>query len=79
MILMNYGGIYLDNDVFVINSLNKYRKYEYSVGWESYKEVLGTQVLIAHRNARLLRAHFDAYRWENINNSYKKIFFLNFF
>ncbi|CAF0723013.1 unnamed protein product [Brachionus calyciflorus] len=62
MILMNYGGIYLDNDVFVINSLNKYRKYELSVGWESYKEVLGTQVLIAHRNARLLRAHFDAYR-----------------
>jgi peptidoglycan/LPS O-acetylase OafA/YrhL len=24
---------------------------------------VGVQVLIAHRNARLLKAHFDQYRW----------------
>ena len=26
--LMHYGGIYLDNDVYVVNSLDKYRRFE---------------------------------------------------
>lgn len=34
LVLMNYGGIYLDNDVLVINSLDKYRKFEMSVSWD---------------------------------------------
>ena len=63
LVLMNYGGIYVDNDVFVVNSLDKYRKYEMAISWdEEDGEGIGTQVLIAHKNARLLKAHFDAYR-----------------
>lgn len=62
LVLMNYGGIFLDNDMFVINSLNKYRRYEMTVSWDGPEYGVGVQVLIAHRNARLLRAHFDAYR-----------------
>jgi mannosyltransferase OCH1-like enzyme len=26
LILKKYGGIYLDNDIFVVNNLDKYRK-----------------------------------------------------
>jgi hypothetical protein len=62
LILMNYGGIYLDNDVYIVNSLNKYLKYEMTVSWDSDKDGLGVQVLIAHRNARLLKSHYDSYR-----------------
>jgi hypothetical protein len=62
LVLMAYGGIYLDNDVYVVNSLNKYRKYEMVVSWEENNVGMGVQVLIAHRNARLLKAHFDNYR-----------------
>ena len=29
--MMKYGGIYLDNDVYVIKNLDKYRKFE-SIG-----------------------------------------------
>jgi hypothetical protein len=59
---MNYGGIYLDNDIYVINSLNKYRKYEITI--EMDNDNIGLQVLIGHRNARLLKAIFDGYRLE---------------
>jgi|LakMenEpi03Aug12_release.lakeMendotaPanAssembly.Ray.scaffolds.fasta_scaffold2923765_1 hypothetical protein len=59
---MNYGGIFLDNDCYVVNSLNKYLKYEMTVSWDNDNDGLGVQVLIAHRNARLLKAHFDSYR-----------------
>lgn len=62
MILMNYGGIYMDNDVYVINSLDKYRKFEIAVSWDGDSEGVGVQTLIAHKNARLLKAHFDMYR-----------------
>jgi hypothetical protein len=64
MILINYGGIFLDNDVYIVNSLNKYRKFEMTLSFEKNNSdsAIGNQVLFAHRNARLLRAHFDFYR-----------------
>ncbi len=34
LVLMNYGGIYLDNDMIVINSLNKYRHFEMALSWK---------------------------------------------
>lgn len=63
LVLMNYGGIFFDNDVYVVNSLDKYRKYELTVSWDGDNEGLGVQVLIANRNARLLKAHYDKYRY----------------
>jgi hypothetical protein len=62
LVLMNYGGIFMDNDVYVVNSLDKYRRYEMTVSWDGPKEGVGVQVMFAHRNARLLKAHFDQYR-----------------
>jgi mannosyltransferase OCH1-like enzyme len=54
-VLMNYGGFYFDNDVYVIQSLQKYRKYEMTLEWNHKSEGIGSQILIAHRNARLLK------------------------
>ncbi len=63
LILMNYGGIYLDNDVYVINSLNKYLKYEMTVSSRLVGDNFGNMVLIGHRNARFLKAYYDSYRY----------------
>lgn len=63
LVLMNFGGIYLDNDVYLVNSLDKYRIYEMTVSWDGDNEAIGNQVLIANRNARFLRAYFDSYRY----------------
>jgi len=44
-VIMQYGGIYLDNDVFVIQSLDKYRKFEIAMNWDE-NQFLGNQVSI---------------------------------
>ena len=62
MILMTYGGIYLDNDVYVVNSLDKYRKYEMTLGLEQIGKVIGNQVIIANQHARFLKTFYDSYR-----------------
>ena len=62
LILAAYGGIYLDNDVYVCNSFDKYRVYEMTLGWDHYEQNIGSQVLIANRNARLLHTYIEAYR-----------------
>ena len=61
LVLLKYGGIYLDNDVYVVNNLNKYRKFEMTLGWFE-NGALGTMVLIANKNARFLKLWLDDYR-----------------
>lgn len=61
-ILMKYGGIYLDNDSYLVKSLDTYRRYEMSVGW-CPGESAGNQVLVAHKNARYLKLWYDSYRY----------------
>ena len=60
-ILSKYGGIYLDNDVYVIQNLNEYRKYEMTIEWNLNK-YLGNQVLIAHKDARFLKHCIETFR-----------------
>ena len=31
---MNYGGIFLDNDVYVVKSLDEFLNYEMVVSWD---------------------------------------------
>lgn len=59
---MTYGGIYLDNDIYVVNSLDKYRKYEMTLGWEIVNKFIANQVIIANPHARFLKTFFDSYR-----------------
>ncbi|RWS20055.1 hypothetical protein B4U80_06439, partial [Leptotrombidium deliense] len=60
-ILMKYGGIYLDADVFVVNPLNEFLKYEMSIGWPE-GEYIGTQVIVANKNARFLKLWIESYK-----------------
>jgi Glycosyltransferase sugar-binding region containing DXD motif len=60
-VLMQYGGIYLDNDCFVIHSLDKYRKFECAINWDE-NQFIGSQTIIAHKNARFLALWLDSYR-----------------
>lgn len=61
-ILMKFGGIFLDSDTYVIKPLDYYRKYEMSLGWPPGQNI-GTQILIAHQNARFLRLWYNSYRY----------------
>ncbi|EFX86324.1 hypothetical protein DAPPUDRAFT_313305 [Daphnia pulex] len=58
--LMKYGGIYLDNDVYVIKNLDKYRKFELAINWDE-GQFLGTQVIVANRQSRFLPLWLDSY------------------
>ena len=60
-LLMRHGGIYLDNDVFVVKNLDHYRTYEMVIAWD-YNELMGSQVLIAHKDARFLTFWLNCYR-----------------
>ena len=61
-VLMKHGGIYLDNDSFIIRSLDKYRKYEFVINLHE-NQFMGNQVMIAHKNARFLALWLDSYRF----------------
>lgn len=60
-VVLKYGGIYLDNDMFVVNSLDKYRKLEMAVSWP-VNGTVGNMIVIANRNARFLARWLDNYR-----------------
>lgn len=60
-ILMEHGGIFLDNDSYLIKSLDPFRKFEMALGWPE-GQYLGTQVLVAHKDARFLRLWLETYR-----------------
>jgi len=63
-LVMKYGGIFLDGDVFVVQNLNRYRHFEFAIGWP-HNQNIGTQVIIAHREARfpsLWLAQYQNYR-----------------
>lgn len=60
-ILMKYGGIFLDNDSYMVQSLDKFRRFEIAMGWDD-NQFMGTQVIVAHREARFLREWLETYR-----------------
>ena len=60
-VLMKYGGIYMDRDVYLIQSLNKYRNFEFVLNWEDGLP-MGNQVFLAHKDARFLRRYLDTYK-----------------
>ena len=60
-ILMEYGGIFVDNDSYIVKSLDVFRKYEMTIGVTD-GDFLGTQVLIAHKEARFLKLWLESYK-----------------
>ncbi|XP_075526744.1 uncharacterized protein LOC142558502 [Dermacentor variabilis] len=62
--LMRYGGYCLDRDVFVVQSLQRFRRYEASVGFGS-RDSMGNNLMFFHNNSRFLRLYLDSYRQLN--------------
>ncbi|XP_065283718.1 uncharacterized protein [Dermacentor albipictus] len=60
-VLMRYGGIYLDADVFVVQSLRRFLRYEATVGGVE-DGTFGNMIMIAHNNSRVMRLFMDTYR-----------------
>jgi hypothetical protein len=60
-ILMEYGGIFLDNDIYVVQGLHNFRKFEMTLGWDD-DQCLGSQVIVANKDARFLSLWLESYR-----------------
>ncbi|XP_075724418.1 uncharacterized protein LOC142767080 [Rhipicephalus microplus] len=59
--LLRHGGIYLDADVFVVQSLRRFLRYEATVACpQGY--TFGNMIMISHKNSRILRLFMDTYR-----------------
>ncbi|CAG2107381.1 unnamed protein product, partial [Medioppia subpectinata] len=67
--LREFGGVYLDRDVYVIKSFSEFFKYEMTVDFET-ENVLCNQVLITHKNARFLSQYYETYREYNASEWY---------
>ena len=59
-VLMEFGGIYLDRDVYVVQSLDVFRKYEMTLEWNQNQN-LENSLMIANKNARFPRIWLDSY------------------
>jgi len=69
--LMKHGGIYIDNDVYVVKSLNMFRHFEMTISWFTKKHsTLDSMVQIGHSNARFLKLYFETYRSYHADNFY---------
>lgn len=72
-ILLQLGGIYLDRDVYVVKSLDKFRSYEMTAGIEQNyykKKLFGNMIQIANKNARFLRKYYQSYQNYDPNQWY---------
>lgn len=60
-ILMKYGGIYLDYDVIVLNSMNPLRRYDMTLGKERGPKLIAGMI-VARKNALFLKIWYESYR-----------------
>ncbi|CAF0761589.1 unnamed protein product [Didymodactylos carnosus] len=60
-ILIEYGGIWMDNDVYIVQNLDRYRKFEMVLNWDE-NQFLATQLYLAHKDARFLPLYLETYR-----------------
>lgn len=63
-IMNKYGGIYLDNDVFVCQSLDTFLKYEFTLNWDD-GQFLASQILIGVPKSRFSRMVMETYKAYN--------------
>ncbi|KAL3195741.1 hypothetical protein MRX96_045545 [Rhipicephalus microplus] len=62
--LLQYGGIYVDSDVFVVQSLRRYLRYEATISCGPGVN-MGNMLMIFHKNSRFLRLYLNTYRQLN--------------
>ena len=61
LVLKEFGGIYLDRDVYVIQPMDHLFKYELSLDFQ--ESTLGNQVIVARKDARFLHLWLQSYRF----------------
>ena len=60
-VLMQYGGTILDTDSHIVRSMDVFFRYEMTIGITD-GDYLGTKVLIARKDARVLKFWLESYR-----------------
>ncbi|KAL1465810.1 hypothetical protein WDU94_005350 [Cyamophila willieti] len=63
-LIQTYGGIYFDSDVFVVQSMHPYRRFEFGLEW-NYHMNLGTQIEFGHKDARVIPLWLETYKQYN--------------
>ncbi|XP_075526410.1 uncharacterized protein LOC142558138 [Dermacentor variabilis] len=58
---MRYGGYYFDRDVFVIQSLRRFLRYEATISFEP-GDAMANMMMFFHKNSRFLRLYLETYR-----------------
>ncbi|KAG8283753.1 uncharacterized protein LOC124366252 [Homalodisca vitripennis] len=61
IVMRKYGGIYVDNDSYLIRNMDDLRRYEMVVAYRPGKPMMN-QVVLAHKDARLLKEWQDGYK-----------------
>eukprot|EP01083_Nonionella_stella_P276374 939055_1 len=59
--LMNYGGLYIDTDVWLLKSIEPLRKYPITLGSEDSQRALPNAAILAHPQSVFLRRWYDRY------------------
>lgn len=54
-ILRKYGGIFLDNDAYLVRNVNHLRKKELSIGLLSGSRSIENTILVSHRDSQVLK------------------------
>ncbi|KAL6955096.1 hypothetical protein U1Q18_051406 [Sarracenia purpurea var. burkii] len=60
-VLRKFGGIFIDNDVYVVKRLDRFRRFEMVLEITD-EEKFGTMTLLAHKDARFLRLWLNEYK-----------------
>ena len=60
-VLREYGGIYLDYDVLVVNSVDPLRRYDITLGKEKPPKFIAG-IIMAKRNSLFLKLWYESYR-----------------
>ncbi|XP_070559192.1 uncharacterized protein [Ptychodera flava] len=63
-VLLEYGGVYFDPDVFVVNSLEPLRHYDFVMG-RPREGRLNNAVIISRKDSRFLRLYYESYKFYN--------------
>jgi len=73
LLLMEYGGIYLDEDLILFESINHLRCFEAVIVLNDKKnKKYNSKLIMGHRNSRIFKSFYDSFRTnESIDNILK--------
>ncbi|CAH1777911.1 unnamed protein product [Owenia fusiformis] len=61
-ILQEFGGIYMDYDVIMVNKMNQLRRYDMVIGLEKRPKKFNAGIILSHKDAIFLKLWYESYR-----------------